>query len=498
MQLTSDQRQALDAIKTWLGVSNQPEPAVKPEPEPVDPFLAKLRASAEKESPPSKTFKAIAQATVRDPYSNRRLQTRGGMFTLAGHSGTGKSTLVRKLCTELGPEGRRGLILTAPTNKATKVLRAMLAEEGINDVGCFTIHKANGLTMADDKEEKYLVKRGEGVVNEARVVVVDEASMVGERMFDMIEGSLVSNGISVLFVGDEYQLAPVRDGTMRAFDPVNVENQAKLTQIVRQAEGHPVIELGEFFRRCIDGERSRPPEPNNNGDGAGVFYLPSVPFYRTMINEFVAHRDEPGAFRAIAWTNRTVDELATRARAALHGENAPRYLVGERMFTAKPFEDMHTDQECTILELGEVESHPLYHEFEAIPILIELDDHAIEVNGETFRMKQQGFAPADEFKVNREIEQLRKKAYGLQNVQRQSGRWDDKRKSRDAWKEFHAFQAAWVDLRSVHAMTAHRSQGSTFDSVFVDAQDIRRASEKFRLLYVACTRARNRVYIRES
>lgn len=412
-------------------------------------------------------------------------------MTLSGFSGTGKTTVVRMFCKELGPVGRRGLVLTAPTNKAAKVLRAMLAEEGIEDVPCYTIHKANGLTMADDKEEKYLVKSGEGVIDEAKLVVVDEASMVGERMFEMIEGSLVGNGISVLFVGDPYQLAPVKDGDMRAFDEGAVSRRASLTRIIRQADGHPVIELGDFFRQRIDGVSPELPEAGEGGgNGAGVFYLRSVPFYRTMIDEFVANRENPGAYRAIAWTNRAVDDLAEKIRSALYGEHPPRYVEGERMFTAKPFEDMHTDQECTIVEVKETEPHPLFPSFEAIPITVQLDDY--------FGLHQQGFAPADEGEVYRETERLRKRAYGLQNAARQTNYWEDRQRSRQAWKDFHGFLDSWIDLRSVHAMTAHRSQGSTFDSVFVDAQDIRRASEKFRLLYVACTRARNRVYIRES
>ena len=76
--------------------------------------------------------------------------------------------------------------------------------------------------------------------------------------------------------------------------------------------------------------------------------------------------------------------------------------------------------------------------------------------------------------------------------------WVAKDRERVAWKLFHHFQDSFVDLRSVHAITAHRSQGSTFDTVFVDAKDIKASNDKFRLLYVACTRARNLVYIRES
>lgn len=462
------------SIKEWLGVTQQPPPS--------EAFPIEVA-----NTPASMVFRNITEA--RKPFGGQRDRGRGGVFTLSGHSGTGKSTLVRKLCADLGPRGRAGMMLTAPTNKAAKVLRHMLEDEYIYDVPCCTIHKANGLTMANDREEKYLVRSGEGEASESDLVVVDEASMVGERMFELVVERLVSNGVAVLFVGDPYQLAPVKDGEMRAFDPATVPNQARLTEIVRQARGHPVIQLGDYFRRKIDGEKNLPfPKSGKHESGAGVFYLPSIEFYRTMMAHYVDNRDDPGAVRALAWTNRTVDDLAYKARAALHGEHAPKYIAGERMFTAKPWEDMHTDQECVIRKIAAVEAHPLYADFDGIPIQVELDGGFI----------QQGWAPGNEGLVKREVERLREVAFKAQGRARQSNDWRDRQVMRECWKAFHGFQESFIDLRSVHAITAHRSQGSTFESVFVDAKDIKRASEKFRLLYVACTRARSRVYIRES
>jgi ATP-dependent exoDNAse (exonuclease V) beta subunit len=59
------------------------------------------------------------------------------------------------------------------------------------------------------------------------------------------------------------------------------------------------------------------------------------------------------------------------------------------------------------------------------------------------------------------------------------------------WKEFWTFKEAFHSLRHAYSITAHRAQGSTYESVFVDVQDIllnRNRQEAFRCLYVACSR----------
>jgi len=58
--------------------------------------------------------------------------------------------------------------------------------------------------------------------------------------------------------------------------------------------------------------------------------------------------------------------------------------------------------------------------------------------------------------------------------------------------------AEWVDLRAAYACTINKAQGSTFDEVFIDLDDIRRCTsgdQIARMLYVGVSRARNHVYL---
>ena len=61
------------------------------------------------------------------------------------------------------------------------------------------------------------------------------------------------------------------------------------------------------------------------------------------------------------------------------------------------------------------------------------------------------------------------------------------------------------DLDYGFALTSHKSQGSTFDTTFVDVRDIvydkyghpyNDAEEINRRLYVACSRSKNKLYLK--
>lgn len=194
------------------------------------------------------------------------------IFTLAGFAGTGKTTLLQVLIRELQSAARsKPFICCAPTGKAASVLRSKLP-----GVAVLTAHqvlyvpketstkelnellykldsaKANGLPITDlvlkIKEEKdrlsktdvrFEVKEGTSVTP-GSLVIVDEASMISERMRDDFKAL----SCKVLFVGDSGQLPPVRDSSWF----IDYEHDARLNEILRQALDSPIIRLSMQIR----------------------------------------------------------------------------------------------------------------------------------------------------------------------------------------------------------------------------------------------------------
>jgi hypothetical protein len=66
------------------------------------------------------------------------------------------------------------------------------------------------------------------------------------------------------------------------------------------------------------------------------------------------------------------------------------------------------------------------------------------------------------------------------------------------WGAYFKIKNEYLDIRSPHALTCHKSQGSTFREVFIDLSDISKNNKWYevaRLVYVAITRASHTVYV---
>jgi hypothetical protein len=66
------------------------------------------------------------------------------------------------------------------------------------------------------------------------------------------------------------------------------------------------------------------------------------------------------------------------------------------------------------------------------------------------------------------------------------------------WTTYFSIKDQIADLRACYASTCHKAQGSTFDTVFIDVNDISKNTkwhEIARLMYVAISRARSKVVL---
>lgn len=152
----------------------------------------------------------------------------GDKFTsLGGYAGTGKTTVISAL-----KDCGISMTVVAPTGKAAEVLKL----KGFDDAK--TIHSYMYRPEKNKDGKLYFVKRnGSGSKN---LLVVDESSMVGEKMFkDLID---FHQG-KILWVGDHGQLKPVKSKFSIMESPV-----VRLETIQRQAENNPIVRASMIAR----------------------------------------------------------------------------------------------------------------------------------------------------------------------------------------------------------------------------------------------------------
>ena len=128
---------------------------------------------------------------------------------LVGDAGTGKTTVLSVLCSH--PDIKAGgVLLLAPTGKATVRLLESMGEEGkgftARNVAQFLV-KSKRFDFAD---MRYILADGE-FADVPDTVIIDESSMLTEEMFGALMQAL-KRARRIIFVGDPNQLPPIGAG----------------------------------------------------------------------------------------------------------------------------------------------------------------------------------------------------------------------------------------------------------------------------------------------
>lgn len=167
-------------------------------------------------------------------------------FTLSGYAGTGKTFVIS---TFLKTINKRVLsCVTAPTHKALHVVERQVGIKGK------TLHSLHGLRLNVDLtnfdiENPQFDPLGVAHIQNYKVVVIDEASMINSDLFELTRDASTLYKTKIVYVGDPLQLPPVNELVGRAF--TDVKDRFSLTDIVRQDKDHDLIELFAMLRDDI-------------------------------------------------------------------------------------------------------------------------------------------------------------------------------------------------------------------------------------------------------
>ena len=378
-------------------------------------------------------------------------------MVVQGDSGTGKSTIIDRMCALIkdSPTNMRELLVTATTNKAVDVLRKML-----DGIVVSTIHSQLKLVIKPDiktgKEDLTPCTSDEILIANS-IIIVDEASFISDELFQYLDKGTWN--CKIILVGDQFQLAPV-DQDVIIMSKLETPYKSFLTEIVRN-KGN-ISELGCQFKASVSSGKLRSIKDNN----VDIITLITSEFEDKIKEVFSDEKYTPKTARILAWTNKKVLEYGKKVRV-FRGE-PEQFFEGEAVFTNKP---IFGNGDSVI---ASTDSMVYISKIIKPAQVLGIQGNQVYINDNSTKSF---FLPDNQ-------EEAKKKLQDLAN--------------KKDWSKYFQLKKTWLDLRAPYASTVHKSQGSEYETVFIDVYDIRKCKGKIalaRLLYVAITRATKTVYL---
>lgn len=401
-------------------------------------------------------------------------------MVLFGYAGTGKTYTISHVLQDFVEQTGQSIALAAPSNSAVQVLRKMLPIQGATYK---TIHSLLALKprIKNNGEIEFVQERKDrATVHEYGVVVVDESSMLNDEIFDLIEPYF--NRVKFIFVGDPKQIRPVstKANSRNKLSPIfrkevlEAKNIKKtgLRNIVRQAGSSGIIPLSFEIR-------------NNNFAAISDEKYDDVEIVNN-IDSFLPYFDKDDRFycKVLAYTNKAVNKYNDQIRQHIYKDEARnKIVIGERLIANTPI--FHPLDRMTIMfttnDTFQVEDYQIdelrYEErtFKVYNCLLD--------NGDRINILHEG----SEDYYQQSFDML----VAIAKAQSKIG------KGAQYWRNAYQFKETFADIKYDYAITCHKAQGSTFDYVFINYQNIMSCydeKERQGLLYTAVTRAAKKVY----
>lgn len=440
------------------------------------------------------------------------------VYVLKGWAGTGKtycvSTLVRYVLENLHPTHNwYKIAVTGPTNKSVRVIKKTTGL--INSRVTFqTIHKLLGLTekiTSDGKQE--FVNQGGFVpsIKSVKLLIIDEVSMLNDDLFHEI--LKYRGNIKIICMGDPAQIPPVgRPDCIPFRDELGEAYRIKTLQlktIMRQKNGNAIIDCSVVIRTNLEESKSKL-EPitriNKNGEGIEFLNL-NIPETRKGFSEILRRyfvtdefKKDSEYVKIIAWRNKTVATMNGVTRKVIYGDEAlgSKILVGEKLIANNPIVQgesivLNTNDEFSvdsfIIDSDDLRYHVSDHP-DAEPFLITLKYYETVVSyladeNETVRVNVQI--------LHEDSEEDFKKLANILKLKAIEKKGKDK-----SWLVYYNFLRKYADVNYAYCNSAHKSQGSTYNTTFVLEDDIDMnwdVVERNRIKYTAYTRASRKLYV---
>lgn len=256
----------------------------------------------------------------------------GTEITLSGYAGTGKSTIIGIFSKWLDHRiGRGNIVYTAPIHRAN-----VITKQNNPNANVYTLSALFGFTPDTDEamereslDLRELEFRAKNQVKyePGQLIIIDEASMVQDGLYEYIQKIVAKDGVSVIYVGDSAQLRPVKsDHISKVFTSDGVP-QITLTKVERTGD-NPILKEATRLRR---GE-GLSYQTDINDKGQGVLYTSNDTVINENLKQIISSEEfnaDPLHLRVITATNAAAATYNSKIRSLRYGKFAKPFVKGD-------------------------------------------------------------------------------------------------------------------------------------------------------------------------
>lgn len=256
----------------------------------------------------------------------------GTEITLSGYAGTGKSTIIGIFSKWLNNRiGRGNIVYTAPTHRAN-----VITKQNNPNANVYTLSALFGFTPDTDiameqgsldLRELEFRSKNQVKYEPGQLIIIDEASMVQDGLYEYIQKIVAKDGVSVIYVGDSAQLRPVKsDHISKVFTSDGVP-QITLTKVERTGD-NPILKEATRLRQ---GE-GLSYQTDINDKGQGVLYTSDDAVIDENLKQIVTSEEfnaDPLHFRVLTATNAAVSAYNSKIRSLRYGKFAKPFVKGD-------------------------------------------------------------------------------------------------------------------------------------------------------------------------
>lgn len=394
-------------------------------------------------------------------------------FHLFGSAGCGKTFLIQHFLSDVLDKYYQASQLfglktvpytvayTATTNKAVEVLSNSIPN--ILRASLKTIYSLFDVQVWNDYSsgETKLKCRTPHIQIKNTLIFIDECSMLNQYMLKVIRDH--TQNCKIVYIGDNNQLAPINEKAH--WNNTDPNYTAYLNIPVRNKNQKALVDLCEQLKETVKTKKFKPIylEP-------GVIDLLDQKQAQDWLNaDFNSSTD-----KILTYTNdlsvQYIEYIANRLKSNSNKVGNyylnSTYVCNDSCMTVQGRLKFYPEQEITLTTVNKSK-------------VVNFDDASLKCHKAVVKDKDHNYydiyLPEDYLTYKNLLKSV---------------------KNKKKWRTYFTLDESVMDLRLPYASTIHKSQGSTYENVYIDLNSFdscKSLDTAARLLYVACSRAKKRI-----